>query len=108
MMLAGILAGLGLLLLIFKIGLRKIIAYDIVIDIAVTSLLMVSLAGTYSGMIAALIGGLFVSVVLWVLKKTVTREELRLAKAHVQVGPIDIPAPTFKWVEVNPRNQRSK
>lgn len=108
MFLAGLLSALGLLLLIFKLGIRRIIAYDIVIDIAVTSLLMLSLAGTYSGMIAALTGGLFVSIVLWVLKRTITREELHLTTKKVRVANrFDIKRPDLQWVAVNPHVRRS-
>ena len=107
MILTGILAGLGLLILIFKLGIRRVIAYDIVIDVAVTSILMYTFAGTYSGMAAALIGGLFVSIALWAIKRTITREELRLAQTESSLGPVTIKRPTFEWVEVNPR-QRSK
>jgi hypothetical protein len=39
--------------LIFKFGIRRVIAYDIPIDIVVTGLLMYLFAGTYSGMLAA-------------------------------------------------------
>ena len=64
MILAGFLSALGLLFLIFKFGVRRIITYDIPIDIAVTGFLMYAFAGTYSGMLAAMIGGLIVSQVL--------------------------------------------
>ena len=61
MIFAGLLSALGLLFLIFKFGVRRVIAYDIPIDIAVTGFLMYAFAGTYSGMIAAMVGGLIVS-----------------------------------------------
>lgn len=51
MIFAGLLSALGLLFLIFKFGIRRVIAYDIPIDIAVTAFLMYAFAGTYSGMI---------------------------------------------------------
>ena len=64
MWLAGLLSALGLLFLIFKFGIRRVISYDIPVDIAVTILLMYVFAGTYSGMMAAMVGGLIVSVTL--------------------------------------------
>ena len=104
MMIAGITAAAGLLFLVLKLGPRKVISYDILIDIAITTFLMWSLAGTYSGMMAALVGGLIVSIILFVMKKTMVREELRLNNKKIKVAKfIELPIPYFKWVEIDPR-----
>ena len=103
-MIAGITAAAGLLFLVLKLGPRKIISYDIPIDIAITALLMWSLAGTYSGMMAALVGGLVVSIILFVMKKTMVREELRLNNRKIKVAKfIELPVPYFEWIEIDPR-----
>lgn len=96
MIIAGLLSAAGLLFLIFKFGVRRIIAYDIPIDIAVTGFLMWAFAGTYSGMMAAMIGGLTISIALFALKKTMRREELRLVKVS------KFPYRKFSWVGVAP------
>ena len=96
MITAGIVSALGLLFLIFKFGIRKVINYDILIDILVTALLMYALAGTYSGMMAALVGGLIVSVTLFILKKTMYREQLRLVRIS------KFPYRKIDWVLVPP------
>lgn len=96
MIFAGVLSALGLLFLIFKFGIRRIITYDIPIDIAVTGLLMYAFAGTYSGMIAAMVGGLIVSIVLYILKRTMRREELQLVKTS------NFPYRALRWVGVQP------
>ena len=96
MIFAGILSALGLLFLIFKFGIRRIITYDIPIDIAVTGLLMYMFAGTYSGMIAAMVGGLIVSIVLYIMKRTMRREELQLVKTS------NFPYRAVRWVGVQP------
>ena len=63
-------AAFGLLFLVLKIGnIRKVLLFDIPIDIGVTVLLMVTMAGTYTGIITAIIAGGIVSFVLWVLKR---------------------------------------
>ena len=104
MMIAGITAAAGLLFLVLKLGPKRIIGYDIPIDIAITALLMWSFAGTYSGMMAALIGGLIVSIVLFIMKKTMVREELRLNNRKVKVAKfIELPVPYFEWIEIDPR-----
>lgn len=96
MIFAGLLSALGLLFLIFKFGVRRIIAYDIPIDITVTAFLMYAFAGTYSGMIAAMFGGLVVSVTLYVMKRTMRREELRLVKTS------SFPYRAMRWIGVQP------
>lgn len=96
MIFAGLLSALGLLFLIFKFGVRRVIAYDIPIDIAVTAFLIYAFAGTYSGMIAAMVGGLIVSVTLYIMKRTMRREEFRLVKTST------FPYRTMRWVGVQP------
>lgn len=96
MITAGIISALGLLFLIFKFGIRRVIAYDIPIDIAVTGFLMYAFAGTYAGMMAAMVGGLIVSVTLFTLKKSIRREELKLIKTS------SFPYRTFRWVGIAP------
>lgn len=101
MILAGIISAVGLLFLIFKFGIRRVISYDIQIDIAVTGLLMYALAGTYSGMMAALFGGLIVSVVLFVMKRTMYREELILITTDT------FPYRKLRWITIAPVNLRT-
>ena len=104
MIIAGIIAAAGLLFLVLKLSPKRIISYDIPIDIAITALLMWSLAGTYSGMMAALVGGLIVSIVLFTMKKTMVREELRLNSRKVKVTRfIELSVPYFEWIEIDPR-----
>lgn len=100
---AGILAALGLLLLIFKLGVRKVIAFDIPVDIAITSFLVMMFAGSYAGMVAALIGGLFVSVVLFVLRKTIARDEPTIVTEPVNFkNGRYVPTAKIEWVRKQP------
>tara|TARA_X000001382_G_scaffold130968_1_gene128308 strand:+ start:9618 stop:9953 length:336 start_codon:yes stop_codon:yes gene_type:complete len=103
MFITGILAALGLLLLIFKLGIRKVIAFDIPVDIAITSFLVMTFAGSYAGMVAALIGGLFVSVVLFVLRKTISRDEPTIVTEHANFKEGKyIPSVKLQWVRKQP------
>ena len=76
----GIISAFGLLLLAFKIMGRKVIGLDVFFDIGITVALMIMFAGTFSGMAAAMIGGLSVSVVLLIMRKTMTHEVLKIKK----------------------------
>ena len=40
---AGLIAAAGLLFLLFKFGIRRVITYDIFFDVAITTILMVHL-----------------------------------------------------------------
>tara|TARA_Y100001937_G_C7108956_1_gene326551 strand:+ start:1387 stop:1671 length:285 start_codon:yes stop_codon:yes gene_type:complete len=93
MMLAGIIAASGMLFLLFKFGVRKVITYDIFFDVLITFFLMIVLAGTFSGMMAALLGGLIVSIVLFVMKRTMRHEKLQLVKVT------KFPYRRWMWVE---------
>ena len=80
MLTIGILSALGLLLLALKAGGKKVIGMDIVFDIGITITLMIMFAGTFSGMAAAMIGGLSVSIALLIMRKTMTHEVLKIEK----------------------------
>lgn len=96
MIIAGLLSALGLLFLIFKFGIRRAISFDIPIDIGATGLLMFLFAGTFGGMMAAMVGGLIISVVLFVMKRTMTREVLRVVRIS------KFPYRALRWVQVDP------
>jgi len=93
MITAGIIAAAGLLFLLFKFGIRRVITYDIFFDVAITATLMFTLAGTFSGMMAALFGGLIVSIVLFVMKRTMRHERLSLVRVS------KFPYRRFMWIE---------
>lgn len=95
MLLIGILSAFGLLLLVLKVGGRKVIGADIFVDIAITITLMVCFYGTYSGMVAAMLGGLAASIVLFIMKKTMVHEVIAVKKNKYKV-------PIMTWEEKEP------
>ncbi len=106
MLLVGILSALGLLILALKAGGRKTIGHDIFVDVLITVTLMVCFYGTFSGMTAAMVGGLTASLVLFVMKKTMPHEKLTVEKGErvVMTTPVQIKIPTVttKWKTVEP------
>tara|TARA_B100000902_G_scaffold35563_2_gene42725 strand:- start:3636 stop:3962 length:327 start_codon:yes stop_codon:yes gene_type:complete len=102
----GILSALGLLILALKAGGRKAIGHDIFVDVLITVTLMVCFYGTFSGMTAAMMGGLTASLVLFVMKKTMPHEKLTVEKGErvVMTTPVQIKIPTVttKWKTVEP------
>ena len=103
MLLVGILSALGLLLLALKAGGRKTIGNDIFVDVLITVTLMVCFYVTFSGMAAAMVGGLCASVVLFVLKKTMTHEKLVVEKENVELPlGMKVIKPRVRWKTVQP------
>ena len=106
MLMVGILSALGLLILALKAGGRKAIGHDIFVDVLITVTLMVCFYGTFSGMTAAMIGGLSASLVLFVMKKTMVHEKLTIVKEDkvIMNSPVKIKLPTVKtkWETVEP------
>lgn len=66
---AGVIASVAMIFLLFKLDIRKALGYDALVDILFTGLLAWMLAGTFSGMMAALLGGAILSVFLFITKK---------------------------------------
>jgi len=107
MLLVGILSALGLLILALKAGGKKAIGHDIFVDVLITVTLMICFYGTFSGMAAAMVGGLCASIVLFVMKKTMTHEKLTVERGNKVLfdkKPLKIVVPTVKtkWKTVEP------
>ena len=68
-LIAGVFSALAILFLLAKFDFKKVLWLDIPIDIASTILLVAMFAGTFAGMMAAVIGGCIISVTLYVSKK---------------------------------------
>lgn len=94
MFLTGIIAATGMLFLLFKFGIKRVIHYDIFFDILITGFLLWSFAGTYSGMMAAMFGGMLVSIVLYGMKRTMRHEKFTSIKTS------SFPYRRFGWQEV--------
>ena len=104
----GIFSALGLLLLALKAGGRKTIGNDIFVDVLITVTLMVCFYGTFSGMAAAMVGGLSASVVLFLMKKTMRHEVLTVQKQPKKVfNKFVIKTPTLKWETIEPKWRRT-
>jgi len=67
----GIVVAISCLFLLMKFDIKKVLWVDWLVDIIFTVFLAILMAGTYSGMIAALMGGMFLSMALFVLKRII-------------------------------------
>ena len=108
MITTGFIAAAGLLFLVMKLGVRKVINYDLFFDVLITGALMFALAGTFSGMMTALVGGAIVSVVLFTMKRTMNHESLAVVNEPVTVLTKPVPIPKLKWITLTPSGERIK
>lgn len=102
MLVVGVGSALGLLLLALKVGGRKTIGMDIFFDVLITGVLILSFMGTFSGMAAAMLGGLFATVILFFMKKTMVHEKLKVIKTPIKVFSLNMNKRKIVWEEVQP------
>jgi|TARA_Y100000816_G_C26048690_1_gene549680 uncharacterized membrane protein YcaP (DUF421 family) len=102
MLTIGIFSALGLLLLALKAGGRKTIGHDIFVDVLITLTLMVAFYGTFSGMASAMVGGLVASIVLFLMKKTMVHQKLRLKYSSKKVLNRNVVVPRLEWETKQP------
>jgi len=88
---AGVFSAFAIIFLLAKFDFGKVLWLDIPIDIASTALLVAMFAGTFAGMMAAVIGGCIISSFLWASKRV--RGYKRLIWDTYR----------FRWEEVKPR-----
>lgn len=65
----GILSAFTILIVLYRLGLRKFMGYPAILDAAVVFLLAFLLHGTFGGITAAITGGLFFSLAITVIRK---------------------------------------
>lgn len=82
MFLTGIIAACGILFLLLKFNLRRILRHDILIDVCVTFFLIWIFAGTFAGMMAGLLAGAIISVFLYIAKRVIPQEKLSVVKTN--------------------------
>ena len=96
MILAGILTAAAFLIMLYKLNIKRILQYDLLVDVVITFFLMWIFAGTFAGMMAAIIGGLMVSIVLVVLKRIIPRQKFGVLKTN------SFPYRRLGWKTINP------
>ena len=61
-------AGAALFILLLKLNIRRVLGYDVAFDIVCTVVLVTSFSGTVTGMAAAMIAGVVISIMLGIAK----------------------------------------
>ena len=89
-------------MLALKIGGRKTIGHDVFVDVLITLTLMVAFYGTFSGMAAAMVGGLVATIVLFIMKKTMVHQKFVVTTKPTKVLNFTLHTPRGKWEERQP------
>lgn len=66
----------ALFILLVKLNIRRVLGYDVLVDIACTAILLWSFKGTVTGMAAAMIGAVTISLLLFAIKLLIGFERL--------------------------------
>lgn len=66
--LMGILSSIALLVILWKIGMRKFLGYPVTLDIVASLLFTLLFAGTLTGMLVAVIAGLTFTAIVFILR----------------------------------------
>lgn len=93
MFIFGTLSAVALFIIILKIPSklqRRLLGLDIFVDAVATVLLAVAFAGTYTGMAAAIIGGITFSCMMWFAKLLLGYDKMFYYKGKIE------------WVEIPP------
>lgn len=69
--LSGVLSALSVFIFAMFIGIHKVVGYHLWVDAVFSVILVVVYAGTFSGMITAFTGGLALSLMLFLTKKSI-------------------------------------
>lgn len=96
----AVVTAFAVLVLMAKLGIRRFLRYDAVIDVLVSGFLVVVFAGTITGTAAAVVAGAIFSIVLWILKLTMGTERLtrsgwKRSKPKLHWPQMNHPAPPW-------------
>lgn len=87
---------LALFVLMIKIGLKKVLGYDIYVDLICTFFLMYLFRDSVTGLIVAVMGGLALSVMLMFCKAMIGYSRFEEIPGTEEEDWVDYP-PIWKW-----------
>lgn len=83
-------SSVALFALLLKMNIRRVLGYDVAVDIACTILLISAFDGTVTGMAAAMFAGCVISLMLFCIKLCIGFERLKLEHGKL------------KWIRYEP------
>jgi uncharacterized membrane protein YkgB len=85
---AGCLTAVGVFILLVKLGLKNVLPFEVFIDVGVTIGLSILFKGTYSGLMAAIIGGITLSLLLTISKLFVKKEKINAKRTARRITEV--------------------
>jgi len=101
MILSGFIIVLALLMTLARMDLLKFLGYSTIVDILFTLLMFTMFHGTFSGIVASAFAGVFMTIMLYVLRGTIGCKKLKFRRC--KYGLIKL-----TWVYYGPENYRGK
>lgn len=98
---AGLMIVITTLILMSRMNLRRFLGYPNTVDISFTVMMLVMFHDTFSGIVAAAFAGLFMSVLLNVLRGILGAERLQWVKSAKRFRPAHL-----AWVRVSAQDCR--
>lgn len=95
---SGFIIVMALLLTLARFDLLKFLGYAGALDIVFTCMMFTMFHGTYSGIVASAFAGIFMTIMLYLLRATIGCKKLKL----VWSGWL----PRIRWVFFGPENYR--
>lgn len=68
---AGIVSALAIIFLLLKLDFKKVLYYELPIDVTVAALFCFMFSGSYAGEVAAMTGGAVFSIFLFICRRTI-------------------------------------
>lgn len=68
---AGVVTASAIIFLLLKLDFKKVLYFEILVDLAATIIFVIMFSGSYSGEMAAVSGAAFFSIFLYVSKRTI-------------------------------------
>lgn len=83
----GITSAIALLVLMYKLGIRKFMGYPVAVDIGASALFALLFAGTLTGMTVAVVAGLFFSLIVYLVRLVAGFERYSINKGWTYYPP---------------------
>lgn len=94
----GFLVGLATMFHALKMGIKRIAGYDIFVDLSLSFLLMILFHGSTAGMFFAMMGGLFISVSLRMIRWFIGYEKIGIYQVPYKLMPfVKLKMPRVVW-----------
>ena len=84
---AGLVTAIGFMFLMFRLNIRRVAGYALIVDLLLTFGFMWLFQGTYAGMMTGLFAGCVISIALTLVKRTIGYERAAFIRVKGELFP---------------------